>query len=334
PPPMTRHGGRVLADQLVAQGVDILFCVPGESYVALLDGLHDTPIRVITCRNEAGAANMAEAYGKLTGRPGVCVVTRGPGATHASVGVHTAFQDSTPLILLVGQVASDQVEREAFQEMDYRRMFGPMAKWVAQIDRTDRIPEYVARAFTTACAGRPGPVVLALPEDMLAAETDAPDAEPFHVVQPHPGPEQIESLRSLLGRADRPFVLLGGAGWRPRASEDMRTFLEANDLPAAAAFRRHAVPDNHPPRYLGDGGRAGPRQVHRAREQARARRDRAERRWPLPRLRAPFLALARLSDPARADERCDGLRRSRRGRRQRSEAGPDGDLLRRRRRLP
>ena len=151
-----RRGGKLLVDQLVVHGTDIVFCVPGESYLEVLDGLYDAPIRLITCRHEAGAANMADAYGKLTGRPGVCLVTRGPGATHASVGVHTAFQDSTPLILLVGQVASDQEEREAFQEVDYRRMFGPMAKWVAQIDRADRIPEYVARAFATACSGRPG----------------------------------------------------------------------------------------------------------------------------------------------------------------------------------
>ena len=251
---MTRHGGKLLVDQLVVHGADTVFSVPGESFLALLDGLYESPIRLITCRHEGGAANMADAYGKLTGRPGIAVVTRGPGATQASVGVHTAFQDSTPLILLVGQVASDQVEREAFQEIDYRRMFGQMAKWVAQIDRTDRIPEYVARAFTTACAGRPGPVVLALPEDMLAAQTDAPDAEPFQVVQPHPGPDQIEGLHELLERAERPFVLLGGAGWTPRTAEDMRVFLEANELPAGAAFRRQDAIDNDSPSYVGDVG--------------------------------------------------------------------------------
>ena len=173
---MSRHGGKLLVDQLVVHGADTVFSVPGESFLALLDGFYESPIRLITCRHEGGAANMADAYGKLTGRPGIAVVTRGPGATQASVGVHTAFQDSTPLILLVGQVASDQEEREAFQEVDYRRMFGPMAKWVAQIDRVDRIPEYIARAFATACAGRPGPVVLALPEDMLASDVDAADA--------------------------------------------------------------------------------------------------------------------------------------------------------------
>ena len=251
---MSRHGGKLLVDQLVVHGADIVFSVPGESFLAVLDGLYDSPIRLITCRHEAGAANMADAYGKLTGRPGIAVVTRGPGATHASVGVHTAFQDSTPLILLVGQVASDQVDREAFQEMDYRRMFGQLAKWVAQIDRADRIPEYIARAFTTACAGRPGPVVLALPEDMLTSETDVPDALPFHVVQPHSGVEQLDALRTLLERAERPLAIIGGGGWTPGAARDMRTFLEANALPAGAAFRRQDAIDNDSPSYVGDVG--------------------------------------------------------------------------------
>jgi acetolactate synthase-1/2/3 large subunit len=251
---VSRHGGKLLVDQLVVHGADTVFSVPGESFLALLDGLYDAPIRLITCRHEAAAANMADAYGKLTGRPGIAVVTRGPGATHASVGVHTAFQDSTPLILLVGQVASDQEEREAFQEIDFRRMFGQMAKWVAQIDRTDRIPEYVARAFSTACAGRPGPVVLALPEDMLAAESDAPDAKPFHVIQPHPGTAEIERLQELLAGSERPFVLLGAGGWTPQAAQDMRTFVEANDLPAGAAFRRQDALDNDSGSYAGDVG--------------------------------------------------------------------------------
>jgi acetolactate synthase I/II/III large subunit len=251
---VSRHGGKLLADQLVVHGADTVFSVPGESFLAFLDGLYDSPIRLITCRHEGGAANMADAYGKLTGRPGIAVVTRGPGATQASVGVHTAFQDSTPLILLVGQVASGQEEREAFQEIDYRRMFGPMTKWVAQIDRADRIPEYVARAFATACAGRPGPVVLALPEDMLASETDAADAEPFHVVQPHPGAEQIEELHGLLARAERPFALIGGASWTPHAGKDLQAFLEANVLAAGAAFRRQDAIDNDSPSYVGDVG--------------------------------------------------------------------------------
>jgi acetolactate synthase-1/2/3 large subunit len=251
---LKRHGGKLLADQLVVHGVEIAFCVPGESYVALLDGLHESPIRLITCRHEAGAANMAEAYGKLTGRPGICMVTRGPGATHASVGVHTAFQDSTPLILLVGQVASDQEEREAFQEIDYRRMFEPMAKWVAQIESVDRIPELVARAFTTACAGRPGPVVLALPEDMLGTLSDAPDARPYHVIQPSVAPGDVDRFRALLATAERPLAILGGAGWTEKASRDLRPFLEANAIPAGAAFRRQDTLDNDSPVYIGDVG--------------------------------------------------------------------------------
>jgi acetolactate synthase-1/2/3 large subunit len=233
----------------------------------VLDALHDSPIRLIVCRHEAGAANMADAYGKLTGRPGICLVTRGPGATHASVGVHTAFQDSTPLILLIGQVASDQTDREAFQEVDYRRMFAPLAKWVAQIDRADRIPEYLARAFATATSGRPGPVVLALPEDMLTREAEVPDARPFAAAQAHPAAEQVERLRGLLEAAERPFALIGGGGWSPRASDDLRAFVEANDLPAGAAFRRQDALDNDSPSYVGDVGIAiNPKLATRVRE--------------------------------------------------------------------
>ncbi len=251
---MTRTGGQLLVDQLVVQGVETAFCVPGESYLAVLDALRDAPIRLLTCRHEAGAANMADAYGKLTGRPGVCLVTRGPGATQASVGLHTAFQDSTPLLLLVGQVASDQAEREAFQELDYRRVFGELAKWVAQIDRVDRIPEYVARAFATACSGRPGPVVLALPEDLQTATADVADARPFHAVQPYPAPADVERVRELLVAAERPLAILGGAGWTARASDDLRVFLEANEIPAGAAFRRQDAIDNDSPSYVGDVG--------------------------------------------------------------------------------
>ena len=211
---MSRRGGKLLVDQLVVHGTEIAFCVPGESYLEVLDGLYDAPLRLITCRHEGGAANMAEAYGKLTGRPGVCIVTRGPGATHASVGVHTAFQDSTPLILLVGQVASDQEEREAFQELDYRRMFGPMAKWVAQIDRTDRIPEYIARAYSTACAGpaRAGRARAAgghaRPHERGGGRAPVPAWR-----KSHPGREQIERLRGLLEQAERPLAIIGGADW-------------------------------------------------------------------------------------------------------------------------
>jgi acetolactate synthase-1/2/3 large subunit len=251
---VTRHGGKLLVDQLVVHGTDTVFSVPGESFLAVLDGLYDSPIRLITCRHEGGAANMADAYGKLTGRPGVCVVTRGPGATQASVGVHTAFQDSTPLVLLVGQVSSQQEEREAFQEIDFRRMFGPLAKWVAQIDRVERIPEYVARAFSTACSGRPGPVVLALPEDMLTATADTADAERYEAVQPYPAPAATERLRELLTCAERPLAVLGGAGWTRATSEHLRVFLEANELPAGAAFRRQDALDNDSPSYVGDVG--------------------------------------------------------------------------------
>jgi acetolactate synthase-1/2/3 large subunit len=251
---MTRHGGKVLADQLAVHGAKVAFGVPGESYLALLDGLYDSPIRFVTCRHEAGAANMAEAYGKLTGRPGLCLVTRGPGATQASVGVHTAFQDSTPMILLVGQVGSDMEEREAFQEIDFRRMFGPLAKWVAQIDRVERIPELVARAFATACAGRPGPAVLALPEDMLSSEVDVHDARPFHVVRPSPSASDVEAVHTVLAGAERPLAILGGAGWTAAASRDLRVFLEANALPAGAAFRRQDSLDHDSPSYVGDIG--------------------------------------------------------------------------------
>ena len=189
---MSDGTGRLLVDQLVVHGVDIAFGVPGESYLAVLDALYDAPIRFVACRHEVGAANMADAYGKLTGRPGICMVTRGPGATHAAGGIHTAFQDSTPLILLIGQVGRDMMGREAFQEIDYRHMFGPMAKWVEQIDDPGRIPELVSRAFHVATSGRPGPVVLALPEDMLVEESDVADAKPGAVIRVHPDPADVE----------------------------------------------------------------------------------------------------------------------------------------------
>ncbi|MBM3571246.1 MAG: thiamine pyrophosphate-binding protein [Alphaproteobacteria bacterium] len=252
----TRTGGQILVDQLRIHGADLAFCVPGESYLAVLDALYDArdSIRLVVCRHESGAANMAEAYGKLTGRPGICFVTRGPGATHASVGIHTAFQDSTPLILFIGQVGLDMVEREAFQEIDYRRMFGPMAKWVAQIDDSARIPEYVTRAFQTATSGRPGPVVLALPEDMLTTAADAVDAARFVPVQAHPGAADMSRLREMLGQAARPIVIVGGGGWTQAASDDIRHFVEANNLPIACAWRRQDSFDNQHPNYIGDVG--------------------------------------------------------------------------------
>lgn len=251
---ITRTGGQILVDALKTHGTDIVFGVPGESYLAVLDALHDSSIQFITTRQEGGAAFMAEAYGKLTGRPGICFVTRGPGATNASIGVHTAQQDSTPMILFIGQVGNDFVEREAFQEIDYRRMFGTMTKWAAQIDRADRIPEYVAHAYQVATSGRPGPVVLALPEDMLTTSATVADARPYQPVQAAPSPAQISQLREMLVAAQRPIVLLGGAGWSAGACDNIRSFAEANALPVACAFRFQDLLDNRHAHYIGDVG--------------------------------------------------------------------------------
>ena len=255
-----RTGGHILVDQLLLHGVEMAFCVPGESYLEVLDGLHDAADRItlVNARHEAGAANMAEAYGKLTGKPGICMVTRGPGACHAAIGVHTAAQDSTPMIMLVGQVGRDMLDREAFQEIDYRQMFGPVAKWAAQIDRTDRIPEYIARAFHTATSGRPGPVVLALPEDMLTEIAAVPDAPPYVAVAPAPAASALEPVRALLQAAERPMLLVGGAGWNDEACAQIRRFAEANGLPAACSFRRQDVFDNRSDCFAGDLGTSGP----------------------------------------------------------------------------
>ncbi len=251
-----RHGGRLLVDQLMVHGVDMAFTVPGESFLPVLDGFHDVRDRakLVICRHEASAANMAEAYGKLTGKPGICLVTRGPGATQASVGVHTAFQDSTPMILFVGDVGSDFRDREAFQEVDFSALFAPLAKWAARIDDAERIPEYIARAFQVATSGRRGPVVLALPEDMLSKPTRAADARAYLPRQAHPGPEDMERLRELLDSAMRPFVILGGSGWTPEACEDIRRFVEANHLACGCAFRFQDLLDNHHDHYAGDVG--------------------------------------------------------------------------------
>lgn len=252
----SRTAARLLVDQLLIQGVNHSFCVPGESYLPVLDALYDSRemIKLIVNRHESGATFMAEAYAKLTGQPGVAFVTRGPGATNAAIGVHVAYQDSSPLILFVGQVGNDFVEREAFQEIDYRRMFGPMTKWVAQIDRADRVPEYVARAFQVATSGRAGPVVLALPEDMLSASADVTDALCHQPVQGAPSDTQIAALRRLLGRAQRPIVILGGFGWTPAACDNIKRFAEANYLPVACAFRFQDLLDNRHPNYIGDVG--------------------------------------------------------------------------------
>ena len=250
-----RHGGRILAEQLAIQGCDRVFLVPGESFLAALDGLHDLPgVETVVCRQEGGAAMMAEAHGKLTGRPGVCMVTRGPGATNAAAGVHVAFQDSTPLVLVVGQVGRDMLDREAFQEMDYRRMYGEMAKWVAQVDRTERIPEYVSRAFHTAASGRPGPVVLALPEDVLSARADVPDARPAVPGVPKAAAVDVEAFGKLLAASERPMLIVGGGGWSARAARDLARFSEAHHVPVSASFRCQDYLDNRRPYYCGHAG--------------------------------------------------------------------------------
>ncbi|WP_371229191.1 thiamine pyrophosphate-dependent enzyme [Roseovarius sp. 2305UL8-3] len=242
-----------LVDLLVAQGTSHVFGVPGESYLAVLDALHGrNEIEFVTCRQEGGAAMAADSHGKLTGRPGVCFVTRGPGATNSSAGVHVAFQDSTPMILFIGQVARDIVEREAFQEIDYRRMFGQMAKWVAQIDDAARLQEYISRAYRVAMSGRPGPVVLALPEDMLTDHLTAPAAprriEPTRYA---PAPDALEALRDRIAAAKRPLIMAGGGGWSAKASLALGRFAKAQGLPVSVSMRAQGVIDNAHPNYVG-----------------------------------------------------------------------------------
>jgi len=255
-----RIAGHALVEALIAQGVDTVFGVPGESFLAVLDGFHQHAqrIRFVACRQEGGAAFMADAQGKLSGRPGICFVTRGPGASNAAVGVHTAWQDSTPMIVFVGQVASDQRDREAFQEVDYRQMFGPgtlgMAKWAAQIDSADRLPEYVARAFHTAQQGRPGPVVLALPEDMLTTHTAVPVLPRAHLASAAPAPQALRNVGSLLLAARRPLVIAGGSGWDAEACLALQRFAENWALPVSCAFRFQDTFDNRHPQYAGDVG--------------------------------------------------------------------------------
>ncbi|MCA0399890.1 MAG: thiamine pyrophosphate-binding protein [Proteobacteria bacterium] len=251
---MTRTGGQILVDQLVKQGVDDIFCVPGESYLAVLDALHDAKIRVTVCRQEGGAAMMAEAAGKLTGRPGICFVTRGPGATNASHGVHIAHQDSTPMILFVGQIERSARERGAFQELDYRAVFGSMTKWTTEIDDAARIPEIISRAFHVAMSGRPGPVVIALPEDMLVEMAEVKDAPFVTPVPATPARAQIEALGARLAAAKSPVVLLGGTRWDEKAIADIARFAERYDLPVAVSFRRQMLfPVDHP-NFAGDLG--------------------------------------------------------------------------------
>ena len=250
-----RHGGKILVDQLAIQGCEAVFLVPGESYLAALDGLADHPeIKTIICRQEGGAAIMAEAYGKFTGRPGVAMVTRGPGATNASPGVHIAMQDSSPMLLLVGQVGRDTIDREAFQEVNYRQMYAPLAKWVGQVEQTERIPEYMSHAYHRASAGRPGPVVLGLPEDVLSASADVSDVPAANPGSPKAAPQDMAQFAQLLEGAQRPFIMVGGAGWNDAARDAMMAFAERLSVPVAAAFRSQDRFDNDHPSYVGEFG--------------------------------------------------------------------------------
>ncbi|WFU05534.1 thiamine pyrophosphate-binding protein (plasmid) [Rhizobium sp. CB3171] len=264
-----RSGGQVLVDALRIHGVDRVFGVPGESYLAALDAFHDAEgaIEFVICRQEGGASYMAEAYGKMTGKPGICFVTRGPGATNASIGVHTAFQDSTPMILFIGQVARDQMEREAFQEIDYRRMFGQMAKWVVEIEDAARIPELISQAFHRAVNGRPGPVVVALPEDMLTDMVDVADTPAYRRVEAYAGEPQLQELQALLSKAKRPMAIVGGGGWTQQAVADLKSFSETFSLPIAASFRCQDLFDNTHPNYAGDLGlAAGPNLIQHVKD--------------------------------------------------------------------
>lgn len=250
----TRTGGEILVDQLLVHGVRHAFCVPGESYLAALDAFYDRDIKLTVCRHESTAAMAAEAIGKVTGRPGVCFVTRGPGATNASAGIHIAQQDSSPLIVFVGQVARGMRERDAFQELDYRAVFGSVAKWATEIDDPARIPEIVSRAFHTACSGRPGPVVIALPEDMLTDRVSVPDAKRFEPVETWPGPGEMAQLRKLLDEANHPVVIVGGSRWSAEACASLARFAERFALPVTTTFRRGHLFDALHPCYAGDLG--------------------------------------------------------------------------------
>ncbi|MEQ8372142.1 MAG: thiamine pyrophosphate-binding protein [Roseibium aggregatum] len=249
-----KTGGELLVEALERHGAERVFCVPGESYLAVLDALYDASIPVTVCRQEGGAAMMADAWGKLTGKLGICMVTRGPGATNASAGVHVAAQDSTPMILFIGQIERGMREREAFQEIDYRQMFGGIAKWVAEIDHADRVPEFISRAYHVATSGRPGPVVLALPEDMLVEKADAPQPPAWTQVETHPGLTQMADLQKRLWAAERPIAILGGSRWSEEAVAGFTRFAERFDLPVACSFRRQMLFDNLHPNYAGDVG--------------------------------------------------------------------------------
>jgi len=250
-----RTGGELIVDALSANGATLAFGVPGESFLAVLDGFYGSnEMDFVICRQEGGAAMMADAYGKLTGQPGICFVTRGPGATNASAGVHIAYQDSSPMILFIGQVGRSMIDREAFQEIDYRRMFGQMSKWTAEINDASRIPEYVNRAFHVATSGRPGPVVLAMPEDMLRDRVAKAEITPARTVSIHPSNDALGRLRQLLAAAERPLIMLGGRGWNEAACQAIQSFAEANHLPVTCAFRYQDLFNNDHPLYAGDVG--------------------------------------------------------------------------------
>lgn len=251
-----KSGGRLLVDCLLAHGVDTIFCVPGESYLTVLDALYDVPdrIRIIVGRHEASVAQMAEAYGKLTGKPGICFVTRGPGASHAAISVHTAHHDATPLILFIGQVGRDQLGRDAFQEMDYHGLFGRTAKWVTEIVDPNRIPELIGRAFHTAVNGKPGPVVVSLPEDMQNELCTSTVPAHYKLASAAPDSDALGELQSLVEAAERPLLILGGGGWSAESVADIRSFAETFELPVATGFRRQDLFDNTHPNYVGDVG--------------------------------------------------------------------------------
>jgi len=250
----SRTGGRLIVEALEANGVERVFCVPGESYLAVLDALHDSAIPVTVARHEGGAAMMAEAWGKLAGKPGICFVTRGPGATNAAAGLHVAMQDSTPMILFVGQVGRSMREREAFQEIDYRKMFGDVVKWVAEIDEAARIPEFLSRAFQVATSGRPGPVVLALPEDMLREKAAVAAVGASEPIETYPGLTQTAQLQKLLWKAERPLLVLGGSRWSDAAIASMQRFAERFDLPVGVSLRRQGLFDHEHPNFAGEVG--------------------------------------------------------------------------------
>ncbi len=252
-----RNGGKLLVDSLVALGARKAFGVPGESYLAALDALYDTAgtLDFVMCRNEGGAGLMAAAWGKLTGQPGICMVTRGPGATNASIGVHTAMQDSAPMLMFVGQVGTGMKGREAFQELDYKAVFGSMAKWAVEIDQVERLPEILSRAWTVATSGRPGPVVIALPEDMLATATTMPALTgPVEVSEPAPAPGSMARLRQMLAGAQRPLILYGGCNWQAGSMALVQAFAEASDIPVVSVFRYQDMYDNTLPTFCGEAG--------------------------------------------------------------------------------